>query len=328
MSELVSIIVPVYNVEKYLKRCIDSLLQQTYQTIEIILVDDGSPDRCGEICDAYANNPKIKVIHQENQGLSGARNIGIDYASGQWLTFVDSDDFVHPEYVQYLVSICQKYHVKIAQCAFVEGDGDVFPNVGRDVNERVWKFENLYTSKTRDYRTTACGKLYHMSLFETMHFPVGRINEDEDTVFKVMYLEKQCVISNRPLYYYYQDPNSITRTKRNKINFDFLEIFKERMKFLKENDGGSLLNTTRKELCIRLCMRYSSEKYADTDKLGVAELRNLFMQYYKQIDSFSGVSLPERSALIMFRYAPDLFAFCVNRLGVVQKLRQRRENNR
>ena len=117
---LVSVIVPIYNVEQYLRRCIDSVLAQTYTNYELILVDDGSPDACGKICDEYAaRNPKIKVIHQKNQGLSAARNNAVPKSNGEYITFIDSDDFVSKDYLQYLVSLIQKYDAQISAGGFV-----------------------------------------------------------------------------------------------------------------------------------------------------------------------------------------------------------------
>ncbi len=106
MDELISVIVPVYKVEDYLSRCVDSILSQTYRNIEVILVDDGSPDKCGEICDRYAqHDPRVRVIHKENGGLSDARNAGIEIAQGQYISFIDSDDWVHPEFLESLYQL-------------------------------------------------------------------------------------------------------------------------------------------------------------------------------------------------------------------------------
>ena len=116
-NELISIVIPIYNVEKYIEKCLDSVIKQTYKNIEIILVDDGSPDNCGKICDSYANNDKrIQVIHKENGGLSDARNVGIERANGKYITFVDSDDYIELDYIEYLYTLIKKYNTKISFC--------------------------------------------------------------------------------------------------------------------------------------------------------------------------------------------------------------------
>ena len=142
MSELVSIIVPIYGVDEYLNKCIDSIVNQTYKNIEIILVDDGSPDKCPQICDAFSQKDKrIKVIHKKNGGLSEARNVGIDHANGEYFIFVDSDDWIENTMVEHLLSICKKYDVELATCARYITDGRSTNTIVFDGPERVYTAE-------------------------------------------------------------------------------------------------------------------------------------------------------------------------------------------
>ena len=179
---LISVIIPCYNVEKYLYRCVDSIIGQTYKNLEIILVDDGSPDNCGKICDEYAaKDGRIKVIHKENGGLSDARNVAIDVAKGEWLTFVDSDDYLTKDYVDTLYNLCIKYKTKVTVadwCIFAEG---TYPFMSKRKNKEILfsqngALEDMFNQVHFD--VSACTKLYHHSLFEGVRFPKGMLFED------------------------------------------------------------------------------------------------------------------------------------------------------
>lgn len=321
--DLISVVIPIYNVEKYLERCVSSVLSQTYPNLQIILVDDGSPDNCGKICDEY-NDPRIEVIHQENKGLSGARNAGIDIAKGEWITFIDSDDFVHETFIEVLHSLCVQYNVEVSQCGVVRGTDSSFPAEDIKVEEKVWDFYKLYRSKNRDYKTVAWAKLYKRSLFNNIRYPEGMINEDEDTTFKVMYYAGKSVITNRHLYYYYMSESSILRSPKKHVNFDFVQIFKERERFLQENGGKDLIETTKKELCLRLMLNYVSAK---RDHIPQEELRKLLSEFYdteRQIN-LNHFSKKEKYAIMAFKAMPSGFSFLENRLSIIQRNKYARE---
>ena len=180
----ISVIVPVYKVEAYLQECVDSILAQTFEDFELILVDDGSPDNCGAICDAYAGkDSRVKVIHQENQGLSGARNTGIEASKGEFLTFVDSDDMVSPQYLEVLINLfCD--NTDVAVCGFKSFlDGTEYP-IGRSAREMVRVYSpkesliELYNGNTL-IPVNACAKLIRRSLLGDLRFPVGKLHEDQ-----------------------------------------------------------------------------------------------------------------------------------------------------
>lgn len=239
MNKLVSVIVPVYNVEKYLSRCIDSIINQTYKNLEIILVDDGSPDRCGDICDQYAiKDSRIKVIHKKNGGLSDARNAGINLAKGDYITFIDSDDWIHPKYIETLYDLVKKHNADISVCNFIR-------TTSEDHNDEISlidviafnKYEALeqFTDKYYVQMVIACGKLYKKDLFHNVRFPVGRIHEDEFTTYKLIYNANKIVFTTTPLYYYWQREDSIMGSGFN-INhrLDALDAFIERAEFFKK----------------------------------------------------------------------------------------------
>ena len=183
MIPVVSVIVPVYKVEPYLRRCVDSILNQSFQDFELILVDDGSPDSCGAICDEYAaRDSRIHVIHQENKGLSGARNTGIDHANGEYLAFVDSDDKWSPYFLESLYKALKEHDADISQCRWEYMHGDEIkeaynPNAKCECFTGREMLSNLYI-QTGAYYVVAWNKLYKKELFEEIRYQEGRIHED------------------------------------------------------------------------------------------------------------------------------------------------------
>lgn len=214
INSLISIIVPCYNVEEYLHKCVESLTAQTYKNIEIILVDDGSPDSSGAICDEYARKDKrIKVIHKENGGLSDARNVAIDIAVGEYITFVDSDDYVALDYVETLYRLVEKYQCKIGVAwlrAFHEGceiDTKQPPYIEK-VFDRMEGIEKMFYQELFD--TAAWCKIYHRSLFDTgIRYPFGLIYEDLPTTYLLFLQSDKIAFCNRIVYNYLLRTSSI-----------------------------------------------------------------------------------------------------------------------
>lgn len=213
-NHFISIIVPCYNVEAYLCKCVDSLLAQTYKNIEIILVDDGSPDASGAICDEYAQKDnRIKVIHKKNGGLSDARNVAIDIAKGEYITFVDSDDFVASDYVETLYHLVKKYQCKVGVAwlrTFHEGceaDTNQLPYIEK-LFDRMEGIEKMFYQELFD--TAAWCKIYHRSLFETgIRYPLGLIYEDLPTTYLLFLQADKIAFCNRVIYNYLLRANSI-----------------------------------------------------------------------------------------------------------------------
>ena len=212
---LISVIVPVYNVESYLPRCVDSILSQTYENLEIILVDDGSKDASGSLCDAYAQkDSRIRVIHKKNGGLSSARNAGIDAASGEYLAFVDSDDWIEQCSYEWMAGLMLHYAVKMVCAGRYDVDGgtgektvglcpqkeEVIP--GEEMAGRIFTWDNCDSS--------ACDKLYHRSLFETYRFPLGVVCEDLPVIYRVALEAGRVALCDKPVYNYYHRPGSIS----------------------------------------------------------------------------------------------------------------------
>lgn len=230
----ISIIVPIYKVEKYLSRCIDSILNQTFTDFECILVDDGSPDRCGEICDEYAKKDKrIKVIHKVNGGLSDARNAGIDIADGEYIAFVDSDDWIHPQMYEILYNGIMQNGVTISVCEYKEVHV-------KESFKKIDNFEfNIHEGMT--FLTTnnvaaviAVNKLYHKSLFKDIRYPVGKLHEDEFTTYKLLYAAGDIAYCDEQLYFYFINENGITKSEYTLKRLDAIEATEELYAFIKK----------------------------------------------------------------------------------------------
>ena len=235
---LISVIVPVYNVEKYLDACVETIVNQTYKELEIILVDDGSPDRCPEMCDEWAKkDSRIKVIHKENGGLSDARNCGMKAATGEYIGFVDSDDLIHPQMFEKLFDATNKTNADIAQCKSVKfynfsdvkfqttttNSFSTFDSYGA-VNNLLSGFE---------IDTTCWNKLYKSSVALKVDFEVGRINEDVLWTYRVIALCNEVVSIDEGLYWYYQREDSIMNCEYSEKKLDALYALSKRAQEIK-----------------------------------------------------------------------------------------------
>ena len=231
MEDLVSIVVPVYNVELYLDKCIDSIVNQTYKNIEIILVDDGSNDSSGIKCDDWAKEDnRIKVIHKVNGGLSDARNVGIEYAKGKYITFIDSDDFIAKEYIEILlkhivetnsdISICNPLYYYEEKNKKIVGKYKIKNDfiIGNGVEMTTKLMYQKY------FDTSAWGKLYKTNLFtkNKIYYPKGKLYEDLATTYKVFLKANNIVFINKNLYYYRQRKSSIMGSKFNIKEMDYI----------------------------------------------------------------------------------------------------------
>lgn len=233
---LISVIVPVYKVEPYLEKCVESILAQTYSNLEIILVDDGSPDNCGKICDMLKQKDlRVCVIHKTNGGLSSARNTGVDNAHGEYIGFVDSDDTIEPYMYEKLYNAIKRDGTKLAVCAinYVYDDGKVLrkPANGKDV---ILNFTQaiIEMNSHRIFDMATWSKLYHRELFNNLRFPIGKLSEDYYLMFRIFERAQRVSYVDTPCYNYLQRKNSITRS--DKINHDHEYAALEQMKYLDE----------------------------------------------------------------------------------------------
>lgn len=243
MKELISVIIPVYRVEPYLKRCVDSVLAQTYTNMEVILVDDGSPDNCPAICDAYAQQDgRVSVIHQANAGLSGARNAGIDVVKGAYLAFVDSDDYLAPDYLEKLYRACVETGSDMSVCRWEYVKGEAIPQKGTGETKVFTGREMQANQYTPDgaYFVVAWNKLYRRELFWEIRYPLGRIHEDEATTYRIYDKVKQAAYVDSSLYGYFVAPSSITRGF-NPRRLDWVKAVAERIDFYERKGYRELM---------------------------------------------------------------------------------------
>ena len=218
MNDLISVIVPVYKVEQYLKKCIDSILEQTYYNLEIILVDDGSPDNCGAICDEYAKkDSRIRVIHKNNGGLSDARNAGLDIMTGEYVAFVDSDDWIEPTMYEKLLTNMKHFQADIS----FGGVADDVVQIGAVKTIKVSDYgkEPFVEDKTETMKRvlqngcSAWDKIYRADLFDNVRFPVGEFNEDEAIILHLLNKCQRSCFTGEVFYHYMHRKNSGSLTK-------------------------------------------------------------------------------------------------------------------
>lgn len=233
-----SIVVPVYRVEQFLDKCVESILAQTFTDFELILVDDGSPDNCGEMCDKWASKDKrIKVVHKDNGGLSDARNAGLDIAQGDYIGLVDSDDYIKSDMFEVLVGNLEKYSADISMCGYVDvyADGIRKDNADRRVYE--WNQEEaihqILLGKLLSVHAVV--KLYKRCLFEKVRYPKGKISEDAFVIMDILKQIQKAVFTPYAAYYYVHRGNSINTSKFSEIDLTRIEAHEKNYQFIKEN---------------------------------------------------------------------------------------------
>jgi len=268
----ISVIVPVFNVENYLEQCINSIINQTYKNIEVILVNDGSNDRSGSICDKYATkDTRIKVIHQVNAGLSNARNVGLDLAKGDFIGFVDSDDYIEEDMFEFLLKLALDNNADIAVCGTYSKN-----KINKTDNEKrnyVYLSEEaikVMLTETK-FNTSAWDKLYKKELFINIKYPKGKIYEDLDTTYKLIHKANKIVYNSTPKYYYRVNPKSITNRSFSNKNLDFLEISFDMINFLKK-EYPSVTNVAYNRLVrysISFLKTISDENFKDIDTINL-----------------------------------------------------------
>ena len=284
-NALVSIIVPVYGTEKYLSDCIESLLKQTYPQIEIILVDDQSPDSCPAICDAYAQkDERVRVIHQKNKGVSGARNTGIDAATGEYFCFVDSDDTLEANAIEILLNDILAYGADMSSAtkSLVAEDGSV---QAKSADGQIFVYEGdemikrslLYDDRTRSLHA----KLFSLRLIENIRFVEGHnINEDGYFLFECYKKKPKVVQHNVDLYRYYFRPGSASNSKFAEKFFDMLYFCNLKRAYIEENMPEFLEHAYDMEvrtnlLFLQVLCRTDDKKYIDTQRQCIQTVRGL-----------------------------------------------------
>ena len=250
--ELISVIVPVYKVEEYLDKCVQSIVDQSYTNLEIILVDDGSPDRCGTMCEAWAvKDSRVKVIHKENGGLSDARNAGLPVATGSLISFIDSDDWIDPEFLQTLYDALVRENAQIAECAIhlVDEKGKILRDRTPAGDEVIGKTEALRRLVLEDgVYQTVWNKLYRREVIGNILFEKGKYNEDDFWTYQIFDRLERLALVKQPLYHYLQRGGSIMGVGYNPRRLDGLEARFRRMEYLCKYE--ELADLTRQQLML------------------------------------------------------------------------------
>ena len=288
MQPLISIIIPVYKIEKFIDKCIKSIISQTYRNLEIILVDDGSPDKCPSICDKYAKiDNRIKVIHKPNGGLSDARNAGIDICKGDYIGFVDGDDYISENMYEHLLEHCIKYNADMSICGIYAIDEDYSnlsiynPMIYKEtILSNIQALNHLFLTFDVNFEV-AWNKLYKRNLFfnkDNIRYPYGKLHEDTYTTYKLLYYANNIAVFNEPLYYYVQRSGSIMKRIPSVSQImDRAVSANEAISFIKNNN----ISLTQ-EVIAYAARRYSSSldlliKNPKLDKAAYKNLRNMLL---------------------------------------------------
>lgn len=239
MQPKISVIVPVYNVEKYLTECLNSLVQQTYENLEIIVVDDGSTDLSGKICDDFAKKyDSVTVLHKQNGGQSSARNAGTRLSSGEYIAFVDSDDYVSKDCFQYLYDLIKRHSATVAVGAFCQFVDGTKPNISICNNKEIELSKEMALEETcycNYFTNSACGKLYPTSIVREHPYPEGKIYEDIATTYKIFADVDSIAVGNKPILFYRQHAESTLHEPLSDRHLCAIEIFEEKLSFMKQN---------------------------------------------------------------------------------------------
>lgn len=312
-------VVPVYKVSEYLNRCVDSILTQTFTDFELILIDDGSPDDCGDICDQYQKtDERVHVIHQENQGLAEARNVGIEWAiknsDSEWITFIDSDDWIHKDYLKLLYETAKKYNVDLSICNCIktpemsieepEADGDVKLFTAED----FWCF--------RQYGG-AWAKLYKKSHFEKIRYPKGLLYEDIFVTYRLLFMQSKVAYLESPLYFYFLRDDSITKSKWSPRVLAQLDGREEQLRYFKKNKYKRAYAGTVKSYVIDIknnieaCERVK-EQYSNEYKKLKALYKISLVRFYK--------FLPIKENIVLYRYGFPVFTKFYKKITYLKEL--------
>lgn len=307
---LVSVIIPIYKVEQYLERCVDSIKNQTYANLEIILVDDGSPDSCGKMCDAFAlTDQRIKVVHKQNGGLSDARNAGIKCAQGAYYLFVDSDDYIAQDMIEILVKDLEEADADIAMCTYdLFDENDVHTQMPFDQAGPIVTMSGAEAAKRllfyhEPQMVVAWNKLAKRELWENRIFPVGKQHEDDFTSYSLLYESSKVTVRNEALYHYFQRRDSIIGVGFNLRSLHKIEAYLQAKDYFKDKDQTLYDRCCNMVLIMnKNCMKAAMSSQYHDKKAVIAQLRKegraFYRKYYRNIKR----GLPYHMRLILFYY--------------------------
>lgn len=310
IQPLISIIVPVYKAEKYLECCVKCVLAQTYNNWELLLVDNGSPDKCHELCDVFAKqDSRIKAFHlTENRGVSSGRNKGIEEALGEYITFLDTDDSLHPSFLEEMLMLCIDNNADMAQCSHIRGSDYHFPEKKKET-VRVYDNHTVFISETTNI--VVWGKLYHRNVAKGVSFPYGIFYEDDHTTWKYYYRSKRIAVTDRPLYYYFFNQNSTMVQLYKKPSLSYFEAYENRIAFFKEKGLQDLVDCSHLQLCKSMVLIYK-HPLLETEQKTI--IRNRFRESWKVIRSSKYIKGKYKLLFLFFDHMPYWTSLMANKL--------------
>ncbi len=321
---LISVIVPVYKVEPYLSRCIDSILSQTFTDFDLILVDDGSPDNCGKICDEYAKKDyRIFVIHQENCGVSVARNNAIEWSlknsDSQWITFIDSDDWIHPQYLELLYSAANELGLEISACEYEDTTTtSSFSHINNYTPQKITS-EDFYINNPITAVAPWC-KLYRKACFETIRYPVGLRYEDEFTTYKVLFEKSHISYINEKLYFYYTNPVGFMNSQWSPKRLDAITAYEEQIAYFQKSGHRNALVKVERKLLWYIIDQIEITEKTDEYAYLTPELKKRLRTYLKKFKADANLSLSNGYDFYIKAYPTITKLYCIV-LAILKKLK-------
>lgn len=303
----ISVIVPVYKVEKYIKKCVDSILAQTFTDFELWLVDDGSPDNCGAICDAYAQkDSRVKVIHKKNGGLSDARNAALDVMHGEYVFFVDSDDWIAVDTLEIMYAALKKTGAQVAtgNIISVYEDGTEKVLYAPALEEKLLVGEELLTTLLRP---NAWNRLYKAELFRNLRYPVGRLYEDAFVYHKILAQIHSMVLVGKNTYYYLIRNGSIMNSQYNIRFTDIVDAVYDRAVWLDSIGQKRLADETRLFVYSQVAVAYAHlDQQNSSHQKRLREIKNIYDECYKKLIKSDSVEKKQKVRLIVLKCVPAL----------------------
>lgn len=303
LKPLISVIIPIYNVEKYIERCLKSILKQSYENFEIIAVDDGSKDGSGKICDLMAEtDSRIRVFHIENGGAGNARNFGMEQAVGDYIMFMDSDDYLMSGCFERMLGVANKHNLDMVQCSYITGKQNDFDKIPQRKNALILSTNQAF--ETRKINICVWGKLCKKEILKNCRYPAKSLFDDEFFTYKLIYAAKKIGYIDEAFYYYYQSDNSIMRVPKRNVPLGYIAAYEERIAFFKERDEQNLVGISHKELAIRLMLSFFKARKCIDFKENKELIIQKFRQEYKDGLKYAG-NLKEKISLFLF------YVFCL-----------------
>ncbi len=303
----ISVIVPVYKVEAYLPRCVDSILAQTFNDFELWLVDDGSPDNCGKICDEYASrDSRIHVIHKQNGGLSSARNAALDVCNGKYVSFVDSDDWVTPDFLESLYDTLADFDADISVCGMINHYDDGHETVLYEPSQAPCVVEESAIFDTL-YQPCAPNKLYPSYMFTDVRYPVGRWYEDLFAYNKILPKIRRLAYTGKNSYYYFMRESSIMHSSFCLKSTDIIDGCDERAQMLERVNQPWHANMARLHIYSNLSLAYKYLNQKEPQVVSrLAELQDIFARHYDALMAYPENGLKQRFRIWLLHHYPNV----------------------